>query len=589
MSLKNKNRLKIFMVIFLAVFSGILSSPKPTKIAFIDDLVSKTKINLGLDLQGGVHLVYQADMSQVEKGKEMEALSGVQDVIERRVNAFGVSEPVVQPSRAGDEYRIIVELAGIKDIEEAKKQIKETPLLEFKEEKDGGGELTPEEEADIDAQVEGIKKMREEKRVEAVNLLAEVKKGADFAQLAKEKSDDPGSAEEGGDLGFFKKGEMVKEFEEAAFSENLKVGEIYPEIVESDFGFHIIKKTDERGEGEDKEIRASHILIKAEKPERVKEILIQQAQQPQFENTGLSGKDLERAQLIFDNQTGQPVVSLKFNAEGTQKFKEITERNVGKRVAIFLDGAIISAPVVNEVIRNGEAVISGDFSITEAKQLAQRLNAGALPVPIKLVGQQTIEASLGKESLEKSLKAGIWGLAAVSGFLVLYYRLAGLVAVIALLIYTALFVSLIKLSSLSQNFTITLTLAGIAGIILSIGMAVDANILIFERMKEELKRGRQLKAAIRESFRRAWPSIRDGNYSTILTSLILITFGSGFVKGFAITLILGVLLSMFTAIVITKILINAFSLSWFEKRKGLFLVRVPNLDENKSGENKTKN
>ncbi len=586
MKLKNKNRLKIFFVLFLAFFSGVISYPKPIGVDFVDKLISKTKINLGLDLQGGVHLVYQADMSKIEKGKEMEALNGVQDVIERRVNAFGVSEPVVQPSLAGDEYRIIVELAGVKDIEKAKKQIKETPLLEFKEEKESGGELTPEKEAEIDAQIEGIKKMREEKKIEANNLLMKVKEGADFAQLAKEKSNDPGSSEEGGDLGFFKKGDMVKEFEEAVFSENLKVGEIYPEIVESDFGFHIIKKNEERGEGENKEIRASHILIKAEKPERVKEILIQQAQQPQFENTNLSGRDLEKAQLIFDNQTGQPIVSLKFNTEGTQKFKEITERNVGKRLAIFLDGAIISAPVVNEVIRNGEAVISGNFSITEAKQLAQRLNAGALPVPIKLIGQQTVEASLGKESLEKSLRAGIWGLAIISVFLILYYRLAGLIAVVALVIYSSFFVSIIKLSSLSQNFGITLTLAGIAGIILSIGMAVDANILIFERMKEELKRGRQLKAAIKESFKRAWPSIRDGNYSTILTSLILITFGSGFIKGFAITLILGVLLSMFTAIIITRILIDTLSTNWFEKRKEFFLISVPNLSKDKKDRNK---
>ncbi len=268
--------------------------------------------------------------------------------------------------------------------------------------------------------------------------------------------------------------------------------------------------------------------------------------------------------MAFNPQTGRPTVLLSFNKKGKELFKEITERNQGKRVAIFLDNSIISAPVVQAIIRDGRAEISGDFTLAEAKQLAQRLNAGALPVPIKLVQEQGVEASLGAESLQKSLTAAFWGLMAVALFMIVYYRLAGLMAVFALASYALLMVGVIKLSSLSP-FGITLTLPGIAGFILSVGMAVDANILIFERIKEELARGRELSAAIKEGFRRAWPSIRDGNYSTILTSLILILFGSGFIQGFALILILGVLLSMFTAIVITRIFLRLVENSWFRK------------------------
>lgn len=275
---------------------------------------------------------------------------------------------------------------------------------------------------------------------------------------------------------------------------------------------------------------------------------------------------MERAQVNFQQQTGQPTVSLTFNKEGKELFKQITERSKGKRVAIFLDGQVISAPVVQAIIRDGRAEISGAFKLKEAQELAQRLNAGALPVPIKLVQEQSIEASLGAESLQKSLKAAFWGLVAVGIFMIIYYRLAGVVAVIALTSYALIMVAIIKLSSLTP-YGITLTLPGIAGFILSVGMAVDANILIFERIKEEIKRGRELSSAVKEGFKRAWSSIRDGNYSTILTSLILIIFGTGFIQGFALILILGVLLSMFTAIVITRIFMRLLETKWFNKHK----------------------
>ena len=463
-------------IVLLIGLAGLLAYPKQTKITWLDKFLNKMTIRQGLDLQGGVHLVYKADMKNIKKGEEMKALNGVRDVIERRVNAFGVAEPVIRPSKVGNSYRLIVELAGIKDVSKAKAMIKETPLLEFKEEGETKTELSEDDKKMVD-------------------------------QLATQ---------------YFK---------------NIK------------------DQADKDGKNE-----------KQPTLEDIKKSLTNQFLQPQWKATGLSGKQLERAQVNFQQQTGQPTVSLTFNKEGKELFKQITERSKGKRVAIFLDGQVISAPVVQAIIRDGRAEISGGFKLKEAQELAQRLNAGALPVPIKLVQEQSIEASLGAESLQKSLRAAFWGLVAVGIFMIIYYRLAGVVAVLALTSYALMMVAVIKLSSLTP-YGITLTLPGIAGFILSVGMAVDANILIFERIKEEIKRGRELSSAVKEGFKRAWSSIRDGNYSTILTSLILIIFGTGFIQGFALILILGVLLSMFTAIVITRVFMRLLETKWLNKHK----------------------
>lgn len=553
----NRAKLKVASVVLLAFFAGLIAYPKKIGVAFWDSFEEKIQINLGPDLQGGVVLTYQADMSNVEKTQQSEALEGVRDVIERRVNAYGVAEPIIETSVSGDNYRINVELPGVSDVEDAKQMIKETPILVFKREGDPQ-ELTEEQRVEIEKENESAKKQAEE-------VLQKAKAGEDFAALAKEHSKDPGSAEKGGDLDFFRKGQMVEEFEGAAFDSNLKTGDVYSGLVKSSFGYHIIKKTDERGEGDEKEVRASHILFPVTNPEQIRQMM-----GPTWEETGLTGKELENSQLVFNQQTGMPEVSLKFDDQGKELFKQITEKNVGKRVAIFLDEEIISAPVVQDVIRDGQAVINGSFSVGEAKDLARRLNEGALPVPITLISQQSVGATLGKISLEKSLKAGIAGLAIVAVFMILYYRLAGLVAVVALLIYSLLMISVFKLSTLTP-MAIFLTLSGIAGFILSIGMAVDANILIFERMKEELKAGRDLRSALREGFKRAWPSIRDGNYSTILTCLILMIFGSGFVKGFALILLVGILMSMFSAIVVTRVIFNAILIKRLEKYKRIVI------------------
>ena len=579
-----------------------------------------------------------------------EAIERVRDVIERRVNVFGVSEPVVQTSKQGDEYRVIVELAGIKDIDQAIEMIGETPLLEFKEPSEEERELTEEEinlldefNAEAKTKVDdafgrietgedfaklakefsqddktkelggslgwitkqshpgivGLVKSLEststtteifktiygyeilklnEKRVktnpfdesrieteikashilichkesercesglnrdEAYAKVKEIEAQAtvsNFADLAKEHSSEPGADATGGSLGWFSRGMMVEPFEDTVF-DNQKVGEI-SYIVETKFGFHLIYKEDERNIDE---YNVDHILIRTLSEQ---DIL---GAQNNWKNTELTGKHLERSLVQFNPNDGSPQVGLEFDSEGEELFAEITERNIGKQVAIFLDNYIISAPTVNSKITGGQAVISGSFDIREAKQLAQRLNAGALPVKISLISQKTVGATLGQTSIESSLKAGIIGLILVAIFMILYYRLPGLVAVVSLVIYGILILAIFKI------WPVTLSLSGLAGFILSIGMAVDANILIFARLKEELKKGSPLSLAIEEGFKRAWPSIRDGNISTLITCFILIQFTTSIVKGFALTLGLGVIISMFSAVVITKNLLT---------------------------------
>ncbi len=550
MSLQKKIRLRFFSVVLLFIITGVIAYPPVIKFApTLYNKINQWKINLGLDLQGGIHLEYKADLSQTPKDKQAEAMQAAQAVIERRVNAFGVGEAMVQTAFSGGEHRIIVELPGVKDIDGAKKMLKETPFLEFKEER------SPD-----DPVFKVLEDSNKKAKEEAQKVLQEAKEGKDFAELAKKYSQDPGSRAEGGDLGWVKKGQLVPEFEKVAFSPDLKNGEIYPDLVETQFGWHIIKKIEERGKDDQKEVHVAHILLAKKTLEMYPDL--------KYKSTGLTGKDLESAAVTYPNQgVGEPQVALKFNKEGAKLFAEITKRNLHKTVAIYLDGKIISAPVVQAEITNGEAVITGNFTTEEAKKLKQRLNEGALPVPIELISQQSVEASLGMRSLQKSLKAGLWGLLAVMIFMIVYYRFLGLVASIALIIYTTMMITIFKLSGILSPWPITLTLSGIAGFILSVGMAVDANILIFERTKEELKLGRNLQGAIKEGFKRAWPSIRDGNLSTLITSFILISIGTGFVKGFAIILVIGVLLSMFTAIVIVKYILQFIIGDWAEKYK----------------------
>lgn len=377
--------------------------------------LKKLPWRLGLDLVGGSHLIYEVDLTKVPSGDQSSVVNGLRDVIERRVNLFGVSEPQVFIAESGNKTNLVVEIAGITDINQAIKTIGETPLLDFRE--------------------------------------------------------------------------VVQSGSSTEF--------VVPE-------------------------------------------------------TPLTGRYITSAQLTFDQTTGAPQVSISFSDEGSKIFENLTEKNVGKPVAIFLDNALIEAPVVQTKISGGQAVITGRFTVGEARTLVQRFNAGALPAPITLINQQTVSPGLGNDSLQKALTAGTIGTLVVMLFMLLYYQFFGVFAALALIIYTFLTLGLFKLVG------VTMTLAGLAGFILTIGMAVDANILIFERVKEETKKGLARTSAIEEGFKRAWPSIRDSNISTIITAVILYFFTSSFIKGFALTLLIGVLVSMFSAITTTRLLLKVF-------------------------------
>lgn len=407
----------ILIAVVLAIGFFVYSSQFNKNGAF-----AKFPFRLGLDLNGGTQLTYKADVSNLASNDVSGAMSTLKDVIERRVNIFGVSEPLIQTVDAGllngiAEHRLVVELPGVTDIGAAISMIGKTPTLEFK---------------------------------------------------------------------------LVEKATSTPITASTTESEIF------------------------------------------------------FVSTGLTGRLLKNASLEFNQNTSEPVVSLSFNSEGKDLFAKITRENVGQVLAIFLDGEPISAPIIREEIKDGNAQISGRFSAQEARTLVRDLNYGALPVPIELIGTQLVGASLGQNALMAGVKAGVVGLIVLVLFLIFWYRLPGIVAVFSLAIYIVLSLALFKI------IPVTLTAAGLAGFILSIGMAVDANVLIFERMKEELKKGEKIDQATREGFHRAWLSIRDSNISSIITSIVLFWLGTSAVKGFALTLGIGVLVSMLTAITISR-------------------------------------
>lgn len=659
------------IVLFLCAISFVIPDQVNAGISFVNNktglnlpMVPEKPFKLGLDLQSGVHLVYSAEVENIAVNEQKGAVEGARDVIEKRINSFGVGEPRIETSRIGDNYRINVELPGVTDVTEATKLIGETPILEFREENnEPQRQLTEEEKKMIadfntaakkksDTVVSEIRKKTafetvvekysdDEKSKTNRGSLGFVKKYSDdntpaqntvayewaqnakngeitarpiekeegyyffkrgaeqngireanvkhilvcyqgapgctatstkdqalkiaqdvfaeanadnFNDLAKKYSTDSSTADEGGQLGTFPQGSSIDGFDEAVF--NTEEGKIVGPV-ETIFGYHIIYKV---SEAVTKEYEVSSIFIKKKTEAEVLPPL-----EP-WKYTGLSGKQLKKAEVVTNPQTSEIQVSLQFDDEGSKIFEEITRRSLGKRIAIFLDGnEITDPPVVNQIITGGQAVISGRFNLLEAKQLTQRLNAGALPVPVKLISQQSIGATLGAESLAKSLRAGEIAVLLIFVFMILYYRLPGLLSVFSLCLYIALTLAVFKLIG------VTLSLSGITGFILSIGIAIDANILIFERLKEELRQGKSLRSGIEEGFGRAWTSIRDGNASTLITCVLLMWFGTSFVKGFAVTLALGILVSLFTAITVTRVLLR-FIAPWFEKRgHSLFL------------------
>ena len=395
-------------------------------------------LQYGLDLSGGAHLVYEADVSELDSSQIDPAMSSLRDIIERRVNALGVSEPLVQVEKTSisgeTRHRLIVELPGVQDVEEAKDQIGEAPLLEFKLRVSGASSQT------FELSNDGV-----------------VATGSATSSLAEnyESTDPP-----------------------------------------------------------------------------------------------LTGRFVESAQVQFGGSQGlsnEPVVLLNFNKDGGAIFADITTQFTGEVLGVFLDGELISSPVIQTAITGGTAQISGNFTTDEALELRDQLNLGALPVPVEVVSEQTVGASLGQAVKENGIEAGILGLIIVSIFLIAWYRLPGLLSVGALSIYIILMLLIFKL------IPVTLTAAGIAGFILSIGMAVDANVLIFERVKEELGNPKtSMREVVEEGFSRAWPSIRDANISSLITAIILFYIGTTLTQGFAVTFGLGVLVSMITAISISR-------------------------------------
>jgi protein-export membrane protein SecD len=408
----NSARIKAFWVIVAIIAAAVFL------------VRGKQDFVLGLDLAGGSALTYTIDTSSLPSDADVEAsVASLRDVVERRVNLFGVREPTVTTSysRLVKEWRLIVELPGVTDVSAAGKMIGETPVLDF--------------------------------RV--------LKSGVDTTSS----------------------------------STRLSLTDYLP--------------------------------------------------------TNLTGRYLNRANLVFDPTSHRPLVELLFNDEGSKLFAEITKANIGKQVAIFLDGQPISQPTVNEEITGGKAVISGSFSIEEARLLVGRLNAGALPLPIKQAGTTLVGPSFGDTAVKAGVLSGVIGFFLIIGFMVLWYRVPGLVASVALSAYAVMMLLMFK------YVPVTLTAAGIAGFIISIGLAVDANVLTFERMKEEIANGKGLREAVALGFERAWTSIRDSHIAAIIVSIILFWFGTSLVKGFAFTFFLGAVVSLFSAQVITRVLLAA--------------------------------
>ncbi|MFT7184516.1 MAG: SecD/SecF fusion protein [Oceanicoccus sp.] len=653
-------------------------------------------LKLGLDLKGGTQLDYQMDLSAVPEADQEAIIEGVQEVIRKRVDSLGVSEPNIYTSNIASEFHVIVELAGIDNIEEARDIVGKTIQLEFKEEnlnpstdqveiaktlsnefysavlsgtdfdtlarekmeelngevvyvstelvainshseelqaalkgwavgatiapvelsegyvldaddtvREANGltviQITDKSTDTIETEVEGsvsarhillawndtdtnVERTQEEALTLAEELLGRIKAGESLGTLALEFSDDLGSGAKEGDLGPFGRDKMVEPFEDAAFA--LAIGGI-SEIVESDFGYHLIEVYDK--------IEAETITETVDTI-AINKLTFNTLPSPWADEAVLTGEHFERAD-VYLNDAYQPYVSISFTNEGGELFETLTEANVGRRIAIFVGGELISSPNVNQKISGGEAQITGTFTLEEAQELARDLNTGAIPAPIELAGQYTISASLGAEALDQSLFAGLIGLTLLGLYMFFYYRLPGLLANAALVIYSAIVLFMIKASlpvwasllisiavfvyivhlllknddSGGDQFVtfllacvvlfflafvlsspITMTLAGVAGVILSIGMAVDANVLIFERMREELRAGENLETAIEQGFARAWDSIRDSNFSSLITCAILFYFGSSIIRGFALNLALGILVSMFSAIMLTR-------------------------------------
>ena len=605
-----RNARALIAILLLMVGAGLVLGFQTIKIGpFERGGNTLLGLSLGLDLQGGSHLVYQAEPTSDEGRAESQApdaddMLSLQRIIERRVNSSGLGEPIIQI--LGDD-RLLIQLPGVREPARAKSIIGETAQLEFKHRQLGIPRNLATEGVITDADIVSVTaEPIPDELLPDTETTATPEAGAETSAAVDEEAI-PVIIVELTPQGAAKFDEVLanlgQKFQVAAPSSNIVTfqGELRSgvlpglnvtingnETINGVFAPPWISKLEGTNryvfpypqpqpdpaqpgetpvEVEPDSVTAAQsrigddaTVIFIEQPGRVDE------------DFGLGGDNLSRAYASLHAQSDQPIINLEFDSLGTRLFGEKTTEIAGSltdSIAIFLDDQELIAPVVRTPITTGTAIIEGGFTLERAQDISLLLEGGRLPFPITLIQERSVDAILGSDSLAKSVLAGIVGLALVFLFMTLYYRVPGLVASIALLIYTAFVLAIFKL------LPVTLTLSGVAATILSVGMAVDANVLIFERMKDELRNGRTLIGAINIGFNRAWPAIRDSNVSTLITCAILYYFsnqlGTTIVQGFAATLAIGVMISMFSAIMVSRTILRAIASTGLARLLGAFV------------------
>ncbi|MCX7725525.1 MAG: protein translocase subunit SecD [Chitinispirillaceae bacterium] len=505
--------------------------------------ILKKILNLGLDLQGGMRLVLEIDRSNIEKDEVTDLLDRAYTIIENRINALGVAEPIIQ--KQGND-RIIVELPGLKDEAAAKEVIGKTAQLEFK---------LLREPAQLEKAINVIEKVVsnvKEKEGDSTELkdTSEIKK-KEAQELAKEllAGKEQEGVEDSSNVG-------VKEEEEIASFKELLVGvghQIGVRVDNVPKVQKILNRKDVRLALENAGLGGNsflwgHETVQLENSPVMYRLLYYVKSSPE-----MRGDVIKDARAAISHDVGSAKVDMELNSKGARRFASVTAANVNKFLAIVLDSTVYSAPRIIQKIPSGRAEITGSFTMQEAKNLAIVLRAGALPAPVKIIEERTVGPSLGLDSIDKGIRAGIIGTILVFIFMIIYYQLSGIIALIALIINI-----LIVLATMAGVHA-TLTLPGIAGIILLIGMGVDGNVIIFERIREELRIGKTVRSAIDNGYKRGFVTVMDANLTTLITAFILFWKGTGAIRGFAITLIFGIVSSLFTALYVSKILMNIFT------------------------------
>ena len=488
--------------------------------------LEKRTVKLGLDLKGGMHLVLEVDKTKLSAKEAQGAVDRALEIIRNRVDQFGVSEPLIQ--RAGKD-RMIIELPGLQDPERAKELIGRTALLEFKLVENG-------KEAKglfdrIDKVLSGGKKKKEEE-----TKLKEMFKESPAGSLEAETS----TSEEEHPLSY------LLEFQDQSYGQVIVSEEDIPRVDS------LLSRPEVKGLiPPDMELEWGSAFDNY-RGERVKRLYLLK-RKPELTGAHLTDAKVTIGRGLDPEIANRPVVNMRLDRRGARIFSRVTGANIGRLLAIILDGKVYSAPRIKSKIPDGRAIITGIGRMTEAKDLAIVLKAGALPAPVNIIEERTVGPSLGEDSIHKGINAAIVGMLLVVLFMVFYYKGAGLIADLALIL------NLIFVMAALAGLRAALTLPGIAGIILTIGMAVDANVLIFERIREELRAGKTVRVAIDAGYSRAFRTILDANLTTFFTALILYLVGTGPIKGFGTTLMLGIASSMFTAIVVTRVIFDSLT------------------------------